>query len=124
MRAYRTIPALLLSAAFAATGCSSDRRPTPRSPAGPDFPEATVITAEPTPLAASDGERPIPPDDQVFFAFDSDLLEYDGQMVLAQVADWMKADAGREVVVQGHADASGDSTYNMDLSSRRARSVA
>jgi outer membrane protein OmpA-like peptidoglycan-associated protein len=45
-------------------------------------------------------------------------------MVLAQVAAWMKADRGREVVVQGHADAAGDSTYNMDLSSRRARSVA
>lgn len=78
----------------------------------------------PAPLAASDGQRVIPPDDQLFFGFDSDRVDYEGQVLLSQVARWVKANPAREVVVEGHADRAGDQAYNLDLSQRRASNVA
>jgi outer membrane protein OmpA-like peptidoglycan-associated protein len=124
MRAYQSIPAFLMTAALALSGCGSHTRPATRAPAGPDFAEARTPTTEPAPLAASEGTRPIPPDDQLFFAFDSDKLDQDGRTLLGEVARWVKADPRREVLVQGHADHAGDTDYNLDLSSRRAHSVA
>ncbi|MBZ0234361.1 MAG: OmpA family protein [Deltaproteobacteria bacterium] len=112
-------------AALALSGCgSSDRSTAPRYPAGPDFSEARTTTTDPAPLAASDGRRPIPPDDQLFFGFDSDELDHDGRVLLANVAAWAKAHPAREVIVHGHADAAGDRDYNLELSARRARAVA
>jgi peptidoglycan-associated lipoprotein len=114
----------LMTAALALSGCGSHSRAATRAPAGPDFAEARTQATEPAPLAASEGRKPIPPDDQLFFAFDSDQLDQDGRALLSQVAHWVKADPRREVLVQGHADHAGNSDYNLELSSRRARTVA
>ncbi|HUQ07141.1 MAG TPA: OmpA family protein [Kofleriaceae bacterium] len=124
MRTLRSLP-FILGAALALTGCASDRKAaSATSTPGPDFANRRAAATEPAPLAASDGERPISPDDQLFFAFDSDRVDRDGQIMLAEVAAWVRADASREIVVQGHADPSGNPDYNLALSSRRARAVA
>jgi peptidoglycan-associated lipoprotein len=118
---------VFLCAASAAllASCASDHRRTPRAPAGPDFSEARSAETRPAaPLAASDGKRVIPPEDQLFFAYDSDRVDYEGRVMLSQVAHWLRANPKREVVVQGHADHDGDSAYNFDLSQRRAGNVA
>lgn len=113
-----------MSAVLALSGCASSGHRTMRAPAGPDFAEAHPRTTEPAPLAVSNGRRPILPDDQLFFAFDSDRLDRDGQTLLGEVAAWVLADPRREIVVEGHADQAGDRDYNLDLSQRRARAVA
>jgi outer membrane protein OmpA-like peptidoglycan-associated protein len=123
MRAHHSIPMFLMTAALALSGCGSHSRAVTRSPAGPDFAEARARPTEPAPLAASEGRRPIPPDDQLFFAYDSDRLDQEGRTMLWEVARWVKADPRREIVVQGHADHAGSSDYNLELSSRRARAV-
>lgn len=123
MRSNLRVFSCAASAALLAS-CASDRR-TPRAPAGPDFSEArSAETRPPAPLAASDGQRVIPPEDQLFFAYDSDRVDDEGRIVLSQVATWLRANPAREVVVQGHADHDGDSAYNFDLSQRRASNVA
>jgi peptidoglycan-associated lipoprotein len=114
----------LMTAALALSGCGSHSRAVARTPAGPDFAEARAPVTEPAPLAASEGKRPIPPDDQLFFAFDSDQLDQDGRVLLTEVAHWMKADPRREVLIQGHADHAGNTDYNLALSSRRAHAVS
>src|SRR5689334_1808408 len=124
MRAYQSIPVFLMTAALALSGCGSHSRTAARSPSGPDFAEAHTPATEPAPLAASEGRNPIPPDDQLFFSFDSDKLDQDGRALLSDVAHWLKADSRREILVQGHADQAGNSDYNLDLSSRRAHVVA
>jgi peptidoglycan-associated lipoprotein len=125
MRTFHFLP-FLLGTALTLNGCASDRSKTASAPAapGPEFASTRATAAEPAPLAASDSTRPISPDDQLFFGFDSDRLDRDAQTMLAEVAAWVRADPRREIVVQGHADPSGDSAYNMDLSVRRARAVA
>lgn len=123
MRSNMRVFLCAASAALLAS-CASDRR-TPRAPAGPDFSEARPAEAPPpAPLAASDGKRVIPPEDQLFFDYDSDRVDYHGKVMLSQVATWLKANPAREVVVQGHADHDGNSAYNFDLSQRRASNVA
>jgi len=108
------------------TACGADRpAPVKRPVPGADFSEVGKAKMQPeAPLAASDGQRPISPDDQLFFGFDSDRLDQDGRTLLAGVAVWVKADPARKIVVQGHADTVGDSHYNFDLSVRRARATA
>ena len=122
MRTHPTV-FLSLATAFAMAACGGSDRRAARSPAGPDFSEARPAKTVPAPLAASDGEKVIPPDDQLLFAFDSDFLDREAEELLVQVAAWAKANPAREVVVQGHADRSGDAAYNLDLSQRRARAV-
>jgi outer membrane protein OmpA-like peptidoglycan-associated protein len=126
MSTQRRLRRVLLSAATAAAlhACASDQTTTPKGPAGPDFAETNSATVKPQPLAASDGDRPIAPDDQVLFDFDSDRVNRDGQIVLADVAAWVKAHPARQVVVEGHTDRAGGGAYNYDLSSRRAQAAA
>jgi outer membrane protein OmpA-like peptidoglycan-associated protein len=124
MRTSQTL-AFILGAALAFAGCASDRK-TASAPSvpGPDFANQRAAATEPAELAASDGTRPISPDDQLFFAFDSDRVDREAQTTLGEIAAWVKADRRREIVVQGHADPSGNPDYNLELSTRRARAVA
>ena len=60
----------------------------------------------------------------VFFEFDSAELTPEAREWLDYNADCLKAQNLPSVFVAGHADARGDSAYNVDLSRRRAESVA
>ena len=95
-----------------------------RAPVGPDFEQArparTDLDRE---LAASDGEKPIPPGEQLLFALDSAALTPAARDELAQVARWMRAHPDQRVVLEGHTDASGSAAYNTELAGRRAAAV-
>ena len=61
----------------------------------------------------------------VLFGFDESELSHSGAETVAQVAQILRETApGRELAIEGHADAIGDETYNLDLSIRRASTVA
>lgn len=61
--------------------------------------------------------------DRVFFAFDSSALDFEAQTVLRRQAEWLRANPGRQAVIEGHADERGTRDYNLALGARRAAAV-
>lgn len=56
----------------------------------------------------------------VFFDYDSSILSTEAQERLTQNAAWMKSNAGKSVLIEGHCDDRGTSEYNIALGERRA----
>lgn len=60
----------------------------------------------------------------VRFTINSDKITDEEMVNVYNTAEWMKANPNANVVIQGYADKdTGNSTYNMDLSKRRAQAV-
>ena len=59
----------------------------------------------------------------VHFAFDSSNLSDEARERLRAHADYLKANQGIDVVLEGHADERGSREYNLALGERRAKSV-
>ncbi|MBH0193059.1 MAG: peptidoglycan-associated lipoprotein Pal [Nitrospira sp.] len=59
----------------------------------------------------------------VFFAFDSFAISEDGRQVLAHDAEWVKANPGAQVKIEGHCDERGTSAYNLVLGEKRAKAA-
>lgn len=60
----------------------------------------------------------------IFFAFDSADLEARSRPALDEIAKLLRAQGDLKVLIVGHTDNQGTLDYNLDLSRRRARSVA
>ena len=58
------------------------------------------------------------------FASGSDVVLPDSAPILRQVAAWMEANPAAKLKVTGHTDNVGSAASNLDLSKRRAASVA
>lgn len=69
--------------------------------------------------ATSDG-----PLRDVYFAFDSYKLDAGSKATLEANAEWLMANEGTTVQVEGHCDERGTNEYNMVLGANRARSAA
>lgn len=67
-------------------------------------------------LAANVGDR-------VFFAYNSSVVEAEGQATLARQAEWLNSNSGVNIVVEGHCDERGTREYNIALGERRASAV-
>ncbi len=59
----------------------------------------------------------------VFFDFDKAILRADAQKIIEEAADYARQNDTAALTAIGHADTAGASTYNMDLSKRRAAAV-
>ncbi len=62
--------------------------------------------------------------DMVLFDIDSAELTSTSRSILSNVASQMASQPRATLNLEGHADATGDADYNLDLSQRRARAVA
>ncbi len=58
--------------------------------------------------------------DRVYFAYDSSVVDAEGQANLERQAAWLKANANVNVTIEGHADERGTREYNIALGERRA----
>lgn len=58
------------------------------------------------------------------FGFDSYKVDAAAKSVVAANAEWLKANSGKTVQVEGHCDERGTNEYNMVLGSNRARAAA
>ncbi|MEY2963076.1 MAG: hypothetical protein RL754_337 [Bacteroidota bacterium] len=67
------------------------------------------------------GAYPIP---HILFETASDLLDAQSVLLLQEFADFLAKNGNLRVEIQGHTDNVGDGNANLDLSRRRARSVA
>jgi len=61
--------------------------------------------------------------DTVYFDFDSSVLKAAEKPKVAAVADYLKANAGKAVKVEGNCDERGTEEYNRSLGERRALAV-
>lgn len=57
------------------------------------------------------------------FEYDKASLNPEVRRILASNAEWMKANPGLTVQIEGHCDDRGSSEYNIALGERRAKSV-
>ena len=58
------------------------------------------------------------------FDFDSDRLDGDGVREALRLSEFLKANYVRDIAITGHTDDVGNADYNLDLSLRRAESLA
>ncbi len=58
--------------------------------------------------------------DRVFFAYDSSVVDSEGQSTLDRQAAWLKENSSVNIIVEGHADERGTREYNIALGERRA----
>ena len=66
---------------------------------------------------------PIPELPAVYFEYDSFALTGSSKSALSAHADWLKANSGRLVQIEGHTDERGTTEYNLALGERRAGAV-
>lgn len=59
----------------------------------------------------------------VFFAYDSFAISEEGRQALSRDAEWIKANAGASLKIEGHCDERGTSAYNLVLGEKRAKAV-
>ena len=59
----------------------------------------------------------------VFFAYDSWKLTEDGMRALEGNANWLKANPGKSLTIEGYCDERGTVAYNLVLGERRAKAV-
>ncbi len=61
--------------------------------------------------------------ENIHFSFDSSVLSDQAQQILNSKADYLRANSGVTVTVEGHCDERGTEAYNIALGERRAESV-
>lgn len=59
----------------------------------------------------------------IHFDFDKSDIRPEAREILKGNADWMKANAGAKVQIEGHCDERGTEEYNLALGERRANAV-
>lgn len=61
--------------------------------------------------------------EDIYFEFDSIRLSPGAQEILAQKAQWLRANPGATVTIEGHCDNRGTNEYNLALGEGRAQSA-
>jgi peptidoglycan-associated lipoprotein len=83
-----------------------------------------VLAPEPPPPAPAPAAAVVVPGlGDVFFDYDKSALRMDAVDQLKTNAEWMKVNAARSVVIEGHCDERGTNEYNLALGERRATST-
>jgi len=59
----------------------------------------------------------------VHFAFDRYDLTITAQTMLRENAEWLRANPGVQIIVEGHCDERGSNEYNLALGERRAEAI-
>lgn len=109
--------AIALVAAIAVAGCASEEQAqTTATNTG-----STSASSGPAPNSVAYFNQVV--GDRVFFATDQHTLSADAQATLQRQAQWLAANAGTNVTIEGHADERGTRQYNLALGARRANSV-
>ena len=60
---------------------------------------------------------------EIFFDFDRSDLSSDARSILKANADWLRANPGVTVEIEGHCDERGTTDYNLALGAKRARAA-
>ena len=117
----KLLTAAALVAAMAIAGCS-DTPPETTDPNANANANANNNTASgPAPDTVEYFNQVV--GDRVFFATDQHRLDNEARNTLQRQAQWLAANPGTSVTIEGHADERGTRQYNLALGARRANSV-
>ena len=61
--------------------------------------------------------------DRVLFAIDQSDIDPMGKEILLAQVEWLQANSGYKIIIEGHADERGTREYNLALGARRANSA-
>ena len=61
--------------------------------------------------------------ENIYFDFDKSDLKPDSRAILTKKADWLRANPGFSLRIEGHCDERGTSEYNLALGERRANAA-
>lgn len=127
---------LALALAIVPAGC---KKKAPASEPSGDMPETTAAsTDDREALDSGDiigmGTDSLSDDDlgtgrdepdlkDVHFAFDRYDLTITAQTLLRENAEWLRANPGVQIVIEGHCDERGSNEYNLALGERRAEAI-
>ncbi len=59
----------------------------------------------------------------IHFDYDKSFIREDARPILQDVADYLKSDPSRSILIEGHCDERGTAEYNIALGERRAEST-
>ena len=104
---------------------------TPSRPAPPTPPDPPPVIQPDTPVVSSDPLAGLDTDEinrravlaPVFYRYDSDAIDDEGQKILMANADILKKYPTWAVTIEGHSDERGTAEYNLALGERRALSA-
>lgn len=124
MRNVKNLLIVAILATVALTGCAKKAKVTeaaaPAAPAAAAAPAATAPAAAQTAGVSVVTEAGL---ERVHFEFDSYTLDDAAKRVLGQNAEWLKANAGAKITIEGHCDERGSDTYNLALGENRAKAA-
>ena len=84
---------------------------------------ADEMAAIPGPQPGTEADLVANIGDRVFFDFDKYDIRTDARVRLEAQAEWLKANPGVTVTIEGHCDERGTREYNLALGERRATAV-
>lgn len=97
--------------------------PTSAAAVGPALPEVAVPSVDAGALGAALGSKGSVVLEDVVFESGASVLGVQDIASLRELADWLKADPSRVVVLVGHTDASGGLATNVVLGAKRADAI-
>jgi peptidoglycan-associated lipoprotein len=86
-------------------------------------PAAKPAAPAPAPAPAAKLDVPSFMTERIYFDFDKSALKLEAQALLKKKADWLKANAGAKLLIEGNCDERGTAEYNLALGERRAEAA-
>ena len=126
---------LAIAATLVLGGCSNPAKKHAGSGDIGDLPDpgAAGDTLNPNGLSASDRPAGVNPEtdvdysilssETIYFDYDSTVVKSSERGKLQKIADWLKDNPGKRLMLAGHADIRGTPEYNRGLGERRAQTV-
>ncbi len=103
------------------TGTAKVEPPPPPPPPPPKEPPPPPPIVDPPPQEPA---APMITDLQtVYFDFDKSEIKNEFKIALRENYEWVKANPGTKIMLEGHADERGTNEYNLALGERRAKAV-
>lgn len=127
---------MALAAAVTLAGCASTSanntgdEQISTAPVETETPDTESLDTESTATDSADSADTMdtsvmrPADNVVNFDFDQSKIRPEFRDILNQHADYLMANSGENVILEGHADERGTREYNLALGERRANAVA
>jgi len=118
---------LALAVGVAASGCRSRRG----SGSGTDLAGTNIVTDPGGAFGADigmgderlEGELANVKFEPVYFDYDSSQVKTSERAKIEAVADYLRANAAKKLIIEGHCDERGSAEYNLALGERRALAV-
>jgi outer membrane protein OmpA-like peptidoglycan-associated protein len=114
---------VVLCMSLAAASAYADDTTTKSQPEGQMQKSDAQMQKSDSQTQKSDAQTQKSEDVDTFFAFDSADLPAGASQDLQKLSDWAKCNPKHAIILEGHADRTGPTAYNLELSGKRAATV-